>query len=209
MANKFNKEHLAQDVFNILKGSFSEYTQEKVLDGICWAITERKELEKGVDYKLLDKELKKAKIKGCRYWSKAAFEDAFEESNGSYTLKKGFNENNFTHEHVIPKAIIKASLQECVKNCDSFEEAKEKIIEIFDCSFACVLTKEEADLVDKDYKDSMPSGATTISKIEHPWERYCNKIENIYDVTWSIGRGWIFSEVKPNAINVKEYKFEK
>ena len=193
MANRFNKEKLINDTYTILSGNFSEYIKEEVLDAVCWAITERKELEE--DFPQREQEYPKAKIKGCKYWSLAALNSAFNVVNGEYKPKKGFDSNKLRHEHVIPKAIIKNSI---IK----YQNQKKEIGDIFDKAFACVLTPGEAKEIDSNYKNTMPLGESNddILKIKNLWARYImslKKISDIYEVTWECSSNtWKIKDIK-------------
>lgn len=208
----YKREDMIEDLRKIFSENsvLSIETKSAVLKDFCWAFTERKEPKEG-------KPVPKAKIKGCTYWSKAAFElaykfkdgyrigktskvyvfdkDTYKEINEQYLLfNKEFKEGSMvTHEHLIPKKILK----------DAFEnhpnEALRDLGKFLEYFKACVITKTEDGAIK--LKSSMPPPYETFQDIckkdteDCMWSRYQNSDKLapmiVYKIKWGIKKGWV------------------
>ncbi len=190
----------------------------------------RKEfLDKAVSWPFSDKGneniYKSAKYKGCEFWSKKAWEQ-YENTGSTSGLR---------HEHVVPRHIFKEAMEIYFKEKrDLIKE--EKIIDfnvIFKelkpimnkNLFGCVVTKDEAILIDggkgknATYKKYMPDEAygskphtkkyDKFFNIENAWARYTrlNDKITIYRLVWKENnRGWADN---PNVIDYNYLSISK
>lgn len=206
----YNREDIINDIKVIFKmPEISSEAKSAIINDACWALTERKNPERRGKIKNLVK-APKAKIKGCDYWSKNAFEEAYKFSNGyhSSTNKryllcktksnvgnlpdKVFNEGKMvTHEHLIPKKVLIKGLFENTKF------ALEKLDSFLKWFKSCVITKEE-DKQLTNYRDKMPNEKSFKALCDQNnddciWERYVKSFDKIviYQIKWEwIGNGW-------------------
>ena len=181
------KETLIKDMKTILTNEkISSYSKKHILDMYAWVLTEEKECEsKNADN---FKPTKKAKFKGCDYWTKDAFELCFTEGNKCQKLSafKGIK-----HEHVVPRNVFK----KYIKTVDTFDI--DKIKKFF---IGCVVTSKQAEKLDKLHKDNMPN-INAFDEINEDvlWSRYkAARIKEIVKVSWKNkenGDGWYIDKV--------------
>ena len=191
----YTKNEMAHDIINLMKGDFSDFIKEEVLDNILWAVTEIRDYE-------FSKIVPKAKYRGCKYWSGEALKKAYGINSPTEltSSSKYKNNNDLRHEHVIPKAVIKSYILEYINNTilDS-NELYNKILGVLNHSYGCVLTKEQASNVDKIYKDKMPSGKEDIFNPKNTWARYKILDDDIYNVSWDLkSSSWIILKAEKN-----------
>lgn len=167
---------------------------------------------------------KKAKNKGCPYWSANAFQK----------LKKG-NCSGLRHEHIVPRKIFVEAM------LDYFKEVRTKIAaganpeEIMNQAFneiaplmknnliGCVVTTDEAGLLDGKipgkkgaFQEEMPDEAydssdfpknkyEVFSKIKNPWARYIRVKEvTVMELEWTKkSRKWEYKVKKENVLSGK------
>lgn len=177
---EYDKDKMISDIifmFGEGKDKLSDLAKFDVLKAIGWHFTERK-----------GKHDPKAKIWGCTYWSYNAYEIAFKETDTGF-LRKNINiDKELRHEHVVPKSVF---LESIWHNQNRLPELniKEVMQKNF---FACVVTKKEAEDLDKKYKNCMPNREDLFS-IQNPWERYIKAgFESVLKLEWELGtrRSW-------------------
>ncbi len=134
------------------------------------------------------------KYYGCRYWSKAAFEEKFEKVEGSEKTWKYSKKNvdGLRHEHVVPKKLFIEYIWRLVKNKE--EVNVEELLKLMNNNLlACVVTKDEDG---KLIKDKLPAQLEDnvvfieeFEKIKNPWARYeiaqaKGEMSEIYEIEW-------------------------
>lgn len=174
------KDQLIDDMLTILfeTESITSYSRNHIIDMYCWLLTERV-------YSLDNYKTKNAKYAGCNYWSMEAL-DKYKKNSSKNKYK------DLKHEHVVPRRLFRKYLYELIYKYDKKgpdEEQKSKIKEkINECFIGCVVTFEEAEKIDKQYKDNFPNDIESLLDIkkENIWKRYKN-IDNIkiFKVTWN------------------------
>ncbi len=194
MTDKEFKDLLINDMIEILKSDeISKYSKEHILDMYCWVLTERK-----MPYSFSSNSTKSAKFKGCKYWSKKAFEN----------IK---NVNVLRHEHVVPRKSFKKYINKIIWDSVDKDELRRQIKK---CFIGCVVHKDEAKrLDDAGYKQSMPKDEKLkeieFEEIKNPWGRYIKTNEEndeknqikICEIEWSNDlRGW--KEKSNNEIDI-------
>lgn len=216
----FKRTYRRADMINDIKTIFSPTssltgeTKGAVLSNFCWAFTERKEpVEKDGE----EVPAPKAKIKGCEYWSKKAFEKAYlfdrgyvskTDKNGKYLLcktnaniegdDKVFDEGTMVrHEHLIPKKVLISAFFDDTKYA---VDNLETFLQYFN---ACVITADEDRDIDVKYKSAMPEEYGTFRKIceknKHDcmWSRYQQSTDLmkepmiVYKIQWGVKKGWV------------------
>lgn len=167
------KEQLISDMVKILQEDISETSRKHIIDMYCWLLTERKSPYNGKSKsRAVDKN---AKYKGCDYWT----DDAL----ALYTENK--NSNGLRHEHVVPRKLFVDYVNSNVNNIEV-----DKINKFF---IGCVVTKKQAEEIDRNYKEKMPKDEKFEDINEkNLWSRYTlSKIKAINKVNWeSKPRGW-------------------
>lgn len=198
----YNRENIIKDIITIFKmEEISSEAKAAVVNDACWTLTERKvPVMKGGKLK----KAPKAKIKGCDYWSKNAFEAAYKFNDGYHiTQSKDIAyaqcQNNkeveaVTHEHLIPKKI----LADALFNKTTF--ALKNLKKFLTWFKACVITKDE-DAKIKKYRSTMPPKYENFKKIceenddDCMWARYKETFSDgitIYKINWKVfGNGWV------------------
>ena len=156
---------------------------------------------------------KKAKFKGCPYWSAKALKRIDDAGNWK---KGGKKDKELRHEHVVPRSVFVNAMEEHFKSVrDEIEKKKDEREEILkreyemlrakmeNCIFGCVVTKEEAKDIDKEYKTNMPEEAyqgnekpdkdalwDLFDKIERPWKRYkMAGVKEVWKLEWKFEKG--------------------
>lgn len=139
---------------------------------------------------------------GCQHWTKNAFDllrlDEIIFQNGNTikykrptnkVLKERFK-GKIIHEHVIPRNLFTDYIMYCKEN------KKEPQKENFEKIILCIVTKDEDDILSKNFKSYMPE-QITLEKIKNPWQRYKDSnITKILKVKWEKE----FIEVEPLII---------
>lgn len=123
------------------------------------------------------------KFEGCKYWTKKALEVY---KNSKSKPKKDW-QKELIHEHVIPRKF----LIDYIMSCYDKESEPEK--KYFDLVIACVVTKEENNVLNKKYKSLMPGDIKDIEDITeiNRWERYIqSEISDIREVKWDNARNY-------------------
>lgn len=202
----YKRENIINDIITIFRmKDISSEAKAAVVNDACWTLTERKDPVMKKDGEL--KNAPKAKIKGCDYWSKTAFEKAYKFEDGYRIVqlkdvecaqcKKDFIEGKaVTHEHLIPKRILANAL---FTDTDYALDHLELFLTWFK---ACVITKDE-DAKIKKYRSSMPEEYEPFIKIckkhndgdDCMWARYKETFKDgitIYKIKWEVkGNGWV------------------
>lgn len=177
----YDNKKLIEDIIRLFNDSgFSNEIKSAVLLDSCWALTERKDPLK--DSKGNMKAAPKAKVRGCDYWSKSAFEAAYFWKDGSgyncdkdgYLIKKPglrskyrdlsgdyFDEGTMVvHEHLIPRKVLtQALLNPTSKEVGyaSIKDVTSNLITFLNCFKACVITKDENKNIDSRWNRKMPN----------------------------------------------------
>ncbi|MCD8373171.1 MAG: hypothetical protein LUD27_07720 [Clostridia bacterium] len=187
----YSRKSMISDIMyscNDAKDQLSAVAKEDILVAIGWHWTENKISGSP-----------KAKIWGCNYWSKAAFEMAFDVNGEEIRKKKRFNVNKLRHEHVVPKRVFINS----ILNRQGKLNEQELSQALNDKFFACVVTPEEAKKLDRNYRNAMPEGQD-LFEIKEPWERYIKTgITDIIEISWDTinnDRVWIPKGYKEKSI---------
>lgn len=175
----YDNKKLIEDIIRLFNDSgFSNEIKSAVLLDSCWALTERKGPLK--DNKGNMKAAPKAKVRGCDYWSKSAFEAAYFWEDGSgynfdkegYLIKKPglkskyrdlsgdyFDEGTMVvHEHLIPRKILtQALLNPTITGYASIKDVTSNLTTFLKCFKACVITKYENQKLANDLDRNMPN----------------------------------------------------
>lgn len=178
----YDNKKLIEDIIRLFNDSgFSNEIKSAVLLDSCWALTERKTLE---DSKGVIRRAPKAKISGCDYWSKSAFEAAYlwKDENGKkgyynidnkgYLKKKPglrskyrdlsgdyFDEGTMVvHEHLIPRKVLtQALLTPTITGYTSIKDVTSNLTTFLKCFKACVITKDENKKIANELDRKMPN----------------------------------------------------
>lgn len=106
---------------------------------------------------------KLVKYVGQPYWTKAAIEHY-----------KQHRTKGLRHEHAVPRKLI-------IKLLEESDKSKEAIFSILDnLVHAVIVTKEEAALLDKKFKESTPNEITISNEINNVFSRYKAMNINVY-----------------------------
>ena len=197
---RYTKENMARDTVNLLRGEFSDFLKDKAMEKILWAATELRYSDFPENIHIPSS----AKYTGCKFWSEEALLQAYGiRTINELTTATSFSKKGLRHEHVIPKSVMRDSLQKWANDkAITDEDLYTKILEVLNLAVACVVTEDQAeDSLDTHYKNSMPEGKGDISDSSNTWARYEKLGIKVYKVTWKIVKGsWVIDKFEEYKI---------
>lgn len=143
-----SQDAIIKDMNIAIKSDLSDNAKETLLHSLSWAFTEFH-----------------GKIRGCRYWSEAAtavYRELERKMASASELNKELS-RELRHEHVVPRNIFVKSVIEGRKEL-KIEDLRDKLL-------GCVVTRAEAETLDKHYKKTHPQG-DDFFEIHDAWARY-------------------------------------